>query len=312
MVSPRLQALSVLSASLIVINLLAVSAWAREPAPVVEASGSLAATKDLEARISRLERQMKNQALVEMMTRVDSLQEEVNQLLGQLEEQAHEMEGIKKRQRDLYLDVDRRLRALEEAQAKAATPGVGMGSAPTADDTGAATGMGMAPTGSSPSSNAGSAAMTPTAPLPSGTGTPSTTATASDSSADAEEERLAYERAFELLKQGRYDLAVAAFKAFVQSYPRGQYADNAQYWLGEANYVQRNFKLALQEFKAVVDDHPTSPKRPDAMLKVGYTYHELGDLEKARETLNRVISTYPESTAARLAQKRLQALKAQP
>jgi tol-pal system protein YbgF len=130
--------------------------------------------------------------------------------------------------------------------------------------------------------------------------------------ADAEQERQAYERAFELLKQGRYDLAVAAFKAFVQSYPNGQYADNAQYWLGEANYVQRQFKDALKEFQAVVNNHPSSPKRPDAMLKMGYTYQELGDLDQARMTLNDVISNYPASTAARLAQKRLQDLKAQP
>jgi tol-pal system protein YbgF len=325
MLNPRPQASPALTAALIVtLNLLAVSAWAREPAPVVEATGTLSATKSLESRVTRIERLLENQTLVEMMTRVDGLQQEVNQLLGQLEEQTHEMEGLKKRQRDLYLDMDRRLRAMEEAQAAAkAVPPATMGTfvpAPTPaapageTDMGNATGMGSPPAAASSATMESPAAMVPSSPLP-GPGAlsaaPAITSTES-SAADAEKERQAYERAFELLKQGRYDLAVAAFKAFVQSYPSGQYADNAQYWLGEANYVQRQFKDALKEFQAVVNNHPTSPKRPDAMLKMGYTYQELGDLDQARMTLNNVITNYPASTAARLAQKRLQNLKAQP
>jgi TolA-binding protein len=276
MLNPRPQAFQALTAALIVtLNLLAVSAWAREPAPVVEATGSLAATKSLESRVARIERLLQNQTLVEMMTRLDSLQQEVNQLLGQLEEQTHEMEGLKKRQRDLYLDIDRRLRAMEEAQAAAkAAPPATMGTfapAPTPGGTGEMgmgqmPAMGLPPEAASSNTMESPAAKVPSSPLP-GPGTlsaaPAMTSTESNA-ADAEQERQAYERAFELLKQGRYDLAVAAFKAFVQSYPNGQYADNAQYWLGEANYVQRQFKDALKEFQAVVNNHPSSPKRPDA------------------------------------------------
>jgi len=59
----------------------------------------------------------------------------------------------------------------------------------------------------------------------------------------------------------------------------------------------------------VVNNYPDSPKRPDALLKMGYTYQALGDTDKARLSLNSVLLNYPDSTAARLAQKRLQELK---
>jgi tol-pal system protein YbgF len=258
------------------------TAWAREaPAPVVEASDSVAAAKSLESRLVRIERLLENQTLVEMATRLDSLQQEVDRLLGKLDEQNHELEGLKKRQRDLYLDVDNRLRQLEEARAAAAA-------APAVPTVG-----GLVP-----------------APMP--VTAPPALSTPSVEPADPAVERAAYERAFELLKQGRYDLAVAAFKAFVETYPHGQYADNAQYWLGEANYVQRNFQAAAAEFGKVVDGFPNSDKRPDAMLKLGYTQQELGQNDKARATLSSVVSSYPNSTAARLATKRLQDLKTSP
>jgi tol-pal system protein YbgF len=273
-------------------------AWAREPAPVIDATGeagmSASSATAMEKRVSRLERLLENQTLVDLMTRMDSLQNQVQDLLGQVEEQTHNMEQLKKRQRDLYLDIDRRLQTMEKAQASmpstpaaagsvfgGAMPGAPLPGAPVPATAGAEPGMAAA------------------------TGEPGV----GDSQVDAQQERAAYERAFNLLKDGRYDLAVAAFKSFMQSYPAGQFADNAQYWLGEANYVQRHFKVALNEFDKVVKNFPNSPKRADALLKLGYSYQELGDINKARLSLNEVVMSYPNSTAASLAQKRLQALK---
>ncbi len=257
-------------------------AMARKPAPVIEASGepgaSAPAADSVEQRLQRLERLLENQTLVDLMSRIDSLQNEVQQMLGQTEEQAYNMEQLKKRQRDLYLDIDRRLRDLEAARAS-------LSAAPVTPSIGA-------PNGTMPES----AANGPAAHADTG----------------SQEERAAYERAFNLLKEGRYDLAVAAFKTFVKTYPQGRFVDNAQYWLGEANYVQRNFAVALSEFDKVVKNHPASPKRADALLKMGYTFQELGQNDNARMSLNKVVTNYPNTTAARLAQKRLQDLKQLP
>lgn len=289
-------ALAVSAAPYFVADALLHPAWAREPAPVIDATGEAAMSASsvtaIEKRLSRLERLLENQTLVDLMTRMDSLQNQVQDLLGQVEEQTHNMEQLKKRQRDLYLDIDRRLQAMEKARAS-------MPSTPAAP--GSVFGGAM-PGASVPGAAAAAEPGMATATAETGAGT---------SQVDAQQERAAYERAFNLLKDGRYDLAVAAFKSFMQSYPAGQFADNAQYWLGEANYVQRHFKVALNEFDKVVKNYPNSPKRADALLKLGYSYQELGDINKARLSLNEVVMSYPNSTAASLAQKRLQALKQQ-
>lgn len=254
---------------------------ARQPAPVVEgvsAAGRPTATQaaELEARVVRLEQVLKNDTLVDMLTRIEALQGELQTVLGQVEVQGHELETLKKRQRDLYLDVDNRLRRLEQ------TAGAPVAAAPTPP-----------PLTSVPAEVPVPAAM------------PGNVAPAQG----VQGEREAYESAFALLKEGRYEQAVSAFRSFQQNYPGGAYADNAQYWLGEANYVQRQFQTALQDFTRVVRDFPNSPKRADAMLKIAFTYQELGDRARAIETLNEVVSKYPNSTAATLASRRLQDLK---
>jgi tol-pal system protein YbgF len=117
-----------------------------------------------------------------------------------------------------------------------------------------------------------------------------------------------YDAAFELMKQGLYDRAVKAFRAFLAKYPDSGLADNAQYWIAEGNYVLRNYKLALEEFTKVLNA-PQSPKVPDALLKVGYVHYELGAYDKARKTLTEVQERYPGTSVAKLAGVRLDKMK---
>src|ERR1019366_453052 len=69
-----------------------------------------------------------------------------------------------------------------------------------------------------------------------------------------------YQAAFDLLKNGQYDRAITAFQGFLNAYPNSQLADNAQYWLGEAYYVNRSFPEALAAFQRVVENFPGSRK----------------------------------------------------
>jgi len=117
-----------------------------------------------------------------------------------------------------------------------------------------------------------------------------------------------YDAAFDLMKQGLYDRAVKAFRAFLAKYPDSGLADNAQYWIAEGNYVLRNYKLALEEFTKVVNA-PQSPKAPDALLKIGYVHYELGAYDKARKTLGEVQERYPGTSVAKLAAVRLDKMK---
>ncbi|MEX2125143.1 MAG: tol-pal system protein YbgF [Woeseia sp.] len=114
-----------------------------------------------------------------------------------------------------------------------------------------------------------------------------------------------YQAAFELLKEQRYEPAAMAFKQFLTSYPDSQLADNAQYWLAESYYVTDKFEDALQEFAVVIDRYPRSRKVPDALLKAGYANYELQRWEEARTALSRVQQEHADTTAARLAEQRL-------
>jgi tol-pal system protein YbgF len=116
-----------------------------------------------------------------------------------------------------------------------------------------------------------------------------------------------YRAAVELVKAGRYTDALAALRAFVQRYPRHDYADNAQYWIGEVFYAQKDYARALAEFRRVVEVYPRGNKVPDALLKVGYCHQAIGQGEKARAVLEQVVNLYPRSEPAALAAKRLEA-----
>lgn len=256
--------------------------------------GSLASaiSKDeLEARVQQLERRLDSRGLVSLMEQLAVLQREVQQLRGDIEVQAHRMESLQKRQRDLYLDIDRRLHSVEAGGAQG-----GAGDVP-----GNAAVVPPRPIGAIP----------PMAPFtPPGSSTPAAAVGSATSAAlNPAEQRKDYDRALEQLKEGRYTEASSAFKAFLKKYPGSSYADNAQYWLGEVYYVTREFQPALSEFGKVVEGYPESTKIADAKLKIGYIQYELKDWSKAREMLSQVVQAYPGTTTARLAKERLDRMK---
>ncbi|MCB1851254.1 MAG: tol-pal system protein YbgF [Gammaproteobacteria bacterium] len=220
-----------------------------------------------EQRIEVLERQV--QALSGLLLRMDALQREVQQLRGELELQTNALEALKQRQRDLYLDIDERLTQPSSAEQDSAS----------VDSEAPAT-------------------QTTVVPEPSASPAPVAIAT----SASANEER-AYQKAFELLSQRRYEESAKLFREFLVQYPAGVYADNAQYWLGETSYVTRDFSSALIEFKRLLEHYPESPKVSGALLKIGYIEYDTQDPARAKETLTSLIERFPGSSAARLAEE---------
>jgi tol-pal system protein YbgF len=239
-----------------------------------------------EQRLDRLERMQRNQNMADLVYQVQQLKQEVQRLNGELELQKHAMDAMNRRQRDLYLDIDQRLSRMQPgAPATATMP-------PVAAPTPAASSMqAPQPSTAAPTPAPVTAAAAPTTPL------------------DPKKEAEAYQSAFNLLKQGRYPESIKAFSAFLKNYPGGSYEDNAQYWLAEASYVNRDFDTALQDFSKVLINYPKSSKVPGAMLKMGYIFYEKKAWDKAREVLQRLQNDYPGSTEARLGQKRLQRLE---
>jgi tol-pal system protein YbgF len=241
---------------------------------------------DMEARLMRIERVVDNQSLLQIANQLDQLQAETRELRGELETLRHETETQGARQRELYLDVDRRLQMMEQSQVRAPAgpfdPAPGFG--------GGDFGVG----GIDDRSQAGGAF--PSAPAgPAGGG-----AAMSGSDQDA------YQAAFNLLQNRQYEPAAEAFRQFLSVHADSRLADNAQYWLAETYYVRREFEGALPHFQRVLDQYPQSDKTPDALLKIGYCNYELRRWDAARTALQRVTREYPGTTAAQLATQRLQ------
>jgi len=118
-------------------------------------------------------------------------------------------------------------------------------------------------------------------------------------------EQAVYAQAFDALKAGSYSVAITGFKDFLGTYPQSTLADSAQYWLGEAYYVNRDYDSAGGAFRALLKKWPDSRKAPDALLKLGYTQFQQKQYPAAKTTLTEVTKKYPGTDSARLAADRL-------
>jgi tol-pal system protein YbgF len=238
---------------------------------------------DIDARVTRIERIISNQSLVELAQHLDQVQADVRQLRGRVEELEYNAEAMHKQQRDLYSDLDKRIAALGGGSSGAAAAG-------------ALGGAGSAAGSSSPQS-----------PVGGGAGSAGSPATGSGAdSGGSSEEQTVYAQSFDALKAGSYSVAITGFKSFLSSYPASPLAENAQYWLGEAFYVTRDFDSAIGAFRNVLQKWPDSRKAPDALLKLGYTQLEQKKTGEGRATLSQVVQKYPGTDAAKLATERLQ------
>jgi tol-pal system protein YbgF len=222
--------------------------------------------KDLDERVAALERQLKSGALVDLANSVEGLKSDVAKIRGQIEVLTYELDQSQKRQRDLYVDLDARMRKLEAA------PGAAASDAVPAD---AAAAAGAAAT------SAGSAV----------------------TSAGAEQRT--YDAALDQFKRGDFQGAITGFTAFVKTNPKSALAPSAQYWIGNAHFARKDYKAAIASQRQLILTWPDSPKVPDALLNVASAQSELGDNAAARRTLEELIGKFPQSDAATKAKQRL-------
>lgn len=119
-----------------------------------------------------------------------------------------------------------------------------------------------------------------------------------------------YNQAYQLLVNKPAE-AVPLFRNFLANYPQHELAANAQYWLAEALYAQKDFAGASQEFMKVLKQYKDSPKSSGAALKLGYSFYELQQWEYARRTLEDTVRFFPDTSSAKLAEVRLQKMKSE-
>lgn len=213
----------------------------------------------------------RQQSVYETLGRLEQLQAEVQALRGETEEQAFTILQLKSRIKDIYADFDQRLEQLEKGLTAHPPPVAGVTVPPAPEQQ----------------------VMAPVQPP----------------EAAFANEKLQYQKAYETLRNGHYNQAIQLLTQLLHDFPKGQYADNAQYWLGEAYKVNNNQAAAKQAFSQVISAYPESPKVADAMLKLGYLELENNNRAKARDLLTGVTVRFPGSTAAHLAAKKLSQLQ---
>lgn len=258
-------------------------------------------TEDIGGRLDKVERILNNNALLDMLELLESLKIEISTLRGEVEVQTHTIDQLKQKQRDLYTDIDNRIQRIESNT----IPGDSAVSLYTDS-----------------LKNEGDASTEEASTDEEITTDEQDTVADTDSDmdnaeVDDDEEPIdplkaeaVYQKAFKLLKESQYDQALVAFKQFLTDYPESDFSDNAQYWLGEANYVMQDYELAINEYQALLSTYPDSQKVSHALLKIGYSYAELGNTADAKKTLKEVKLQYPGTTAARLADERLRKIGA--
>jgi tol-pal system protein YbgF len=233
--------------------------------------------KTLDARIVTLEQQSK-QLGFDLLRDLEGIKSDIAKIRGQIEVLTYELNEQQKRQRDLYVDLDSRLRKMETTAAAA--------SAPPADPNAPPPGV---PT------LANAPATSPSPPPPAAPVITPVTA----------QEQKAYDAALDQFKRADYTGAITSFQNFVKTYPRSLLASSAQYWVGNAQFARRDYRAAVASQRALIQQWPDSPKVPDALLAIASAQSEQGDNASARKTLEELMAKYPQSEAAGKAKQRL-------
>ena len=241
----------------------------------------------VDARIAKVEEALKSQALLDLFTQLEALKADMNKLRGQIEVLNNSVENSVKRQRDMYLDLDTRMRRFEQQSTPAAE-------APAAVTPGTAA---VAATGGAPPAPPATPAAVP----------PAAPGAVAVVNVDSGAETRAYEAAQAQRRLGNYQGAIVAFQNFIKQHPKSTLAPRAQYWIGDSYFNLRDFKLAIGSQQVLLRTYPDSPTLPDAMLNIASSQIEMGESANGRKMLEELVAKYPVSEAAEKARRRMAA-----
>jgi tol-pal system protein YbgF len=209
-------------------------------------------------------------AVGDLVMQVQSLQQEVMELRGIVEEQAHQIDTLRQQGLDRYNDLDKRISSGSAGAATSVPLGQGV---PESTLSGNSIEPAAAPV---------NAAAIPTAPAAGGMAVANP------------QEYEAFQVAFVKLKAQDFPGAIKGFNEFIAKYPSSSLTPNAYYWLGKAYLLQAapDSAKAQTAFTKVVGDHPQNDKAPDALYELGKISFQKGDKAKAKAQLQQVIDNY--------------------
>lgn len=227
--------------------------------------------------------------------------QQLNQEVGGLRERVYilefELEKARERQKQLYDDLDLRLRKFERLQSRPANE-------TQQTDAVSSTEPESEEPATSPETST-EIQEESEAPQPSIDIDPQPPLT----DADLHAMRDAYDAAFRTLKAGDFEDAITKFKAFIESYPSSDLVDDAWFWIAESSYITKEFEDAIKIYHYIAREFPDYQRAHEALLKIGYIYYAVGNYEEAQLYLNEVLNRFPASRSAFSAQRRLNKMK---
>jgi tol-pal system protein YbgF len=254
----------------------------------------------LEARVAKMEEALGSQALLGLYSQVETMGIELGRMRGQLEMLSNDSTILQKRQKDFYIDLDSRLRQIEQ-------PGVAVLPALPVDEPVDLSKQIVSPPESIatplPELNPESSYAPDSISQPvesSSASLPITELVPADSVQSG-----AYDAAYSLFINGDYAGAITQFDGFLQNYPKSSLAPGAAYWIGNAHYASRDFQEAINAQERLLSMYPDSSKAPDALLNIASSQQEMADSKAAKQTLEDLVARYPFSDAAERAKQRL-------
>ncbi len=248
-------------------------------------------------RMNKLEQQINNINEQNLISKIDELQQRLQKLNGQLEDQAHQIEQLNSQLRNFYQDLNQRLEKPGVGKSKASEPAV-----------------------ETKASGAQNEINENVVPVATSEGEivealPDTAVTAAEKNdGDVKprtdkaylKEQQMYQTAIDLLPSKKYEASSSKLRDYLRLYPKGVYVANAHYWLGEINFLQKNYDAAEEEFKIVTTKYAKSKRVSDAMFKLALVHQNQGRDAQAKKELNQVVKRYPGTSAAQLAKLQLE------
>ncbi len=258
-----------------------------------------------EQRLAKLEQQVDNLNNQNSSRKVEELQHNLQRMNGKLEAQAHQIELLNQQLKDFYQDLNQRISGAAKSGMPTPTAGAsgvtnvsptpGAASDAVTSNSSTVAGVGIVPATANNVANAFQSSKVST-PIP-------PASNASTDSAFLKEQQM-YQTAIDLLPEKKHE-SENKLREYLAQYPKGVYAANAHYWLGDINFIQKNFDAAEEEFKIVVDKYSKSKRVADAMLKLALVHQNQGRDKEAKEELQKIVKRYPGTSAAQLAKQQL-------
>lgn len=117
-----------------------------------------------------------------------------------------------------------------------------------------------------------------------------------------------YDTAWTDYTAGQWTLCIEGFGTYLRSFPRSEAADDAQFYIGECNFADGKYADAMDAYNRVIAGYPKGDKVPDAYYKRGMTFERLSQLDRARESWEILLKTFPDAEVARLAKQNIDRL----